>query len=132
MTSKNFPKVAIGVLAVGSTTMALARLLRRSVFDFQWYVCNKAYDKFMKCTGWTWKMCECVSDSGGIPIFTYDSQIYNLEEWKIPSGYVLLKIINCFGKTTYAFARGASKHTLFPHHTVLCYFVDEEEWSNHE
>lgn len=127
MTSKSLNKVAIGMV-LGGTAAVAVRPLSRLVFDFQWRKCNNAYCKFMNHNKMSSELCECVSDSGGIPIFTYDSQTYHLEDFSIPAGYVFLKITNVFRKTTYAFAKTASKRSLFPRFTVLCYFVDKEEW----
>lgn len=128
-TSKSFNKVAIGMV-VGGTIATAVRPFCRLVFDFQWRKCNNAYRKFMNYNKMSLELCECVSDSGGIPIYAYDSQTYHLEDFSIPAGYVLLKITNVFKKTTYAFAKATVKRSLFPHYTVLCYFVDEEEWAD--
>lgn len=128
-TSKSFNKVAIGMV-VGGTVVTAVRPFSRLVFDFQWRKCNNAYCKFMNYNKMSLELCECVSDSGGIPIYAYDSQIYHLEDFSIPAGYVLLKITNVFKETTYAFAKTTVKRSLFPHYTVLCYFVDEEEWAD--
>lgn len=129
-TSKSFGKVVAIGKALGDTAWAVTRPLSQLVFDFQWRKCDNAYCKFMNHNKMSLELCECVSDTGGIPIFTYDSQTYHLEDFAIPAGYVLLKITNCFRETTYAFAKVSCKRQLFPRHTVLCYFVDEEEWAD--
>ena len=127
MTSKKAIKV-VSSIVLGSAIVAVAKRVHWLIFNFQWNKCNKAYRLFMKHNEPFSIAFDCVGEPSGIPIFAYDSKIHKLEKFVIPKGYVLLKVVNTFGKTTYAFAKSSSKLSLFPHHTILCYFVDAKEW----
>lgn len=106
------------------TEVDIKRAIERAVCNFQWERCMDAYDKLAELNGLTSDACECVSDSGGIPIFAYGNQ--DIESWKIPNSYTMHKL----GEAQYALMKGSSKQTPFLKSAVVCHFVDD--WPDFE
>ncbi len=133
MTSKSFKKVAMGmgIFLVGGMAVKLGRRhITRLIYDFQWQKYCKACNNFMNYNELPLDQGECVSESGNIPIFTYDSQLNHITGFKIPKGYALLEITNEHGISTYAYAEKSVKCLIYVCYTVLGYFVDTEDWLN--
>lgn len=126
MTFKKFLKL-LGIVTIGgAASQTICRAISKKMYVAEGRRADKALDRLMRANGWF----KYVSDSGTIPIYTYDAKKIDLDKLNLPEGYILRKVIHPYGAVNYEIGADQVKKVFnTSYHPVYLYLEDASEWN---
>lgn len=128
MTSKKLWK-ALGIgVTVGVVAEKAWRQICNKMYVWEGERAFRALERLAEANNLSIEAFTYVSDSGTVPIYTYDAKAINLEELMMPEGYILHKMLHPSGSVNYILGKDSVRKLTTTYYSAYLYLDDIAEW----